>query len=376
MAEPFGNLAWDDFRLIKAVADARGLPAAAAQIGVNHSTVFRRLKQIEDTLGSPLFERHRTGYALTPAGEEMVALANRLDEEITAVGRKLAGREPTPAGELRITTNDPLLIHLLMPLLAGFRERYPEVRLDVVLTNQALNLSKRDADVAIRATDQPPENLVGRRAARIAWALYGRAIDFPEPGAIDQEELKTRNWVSLGDNLAQLKAVQVRAGECRAGARRLQDQHRARARRGGGGRARHRPSALPDRRFRPTLVRLAPPDQAYCRRSLAAHPSRPAPRPRGCAPSSIISPWSSASSAASSRAMRGRWVRLWRWRRRASDGTFLSRLRGRVAGEAGREGEAAGHCRNGPHPNPPRKRERGARKATPSPSPAARRAGW
>lgn len=207
MAEPFKNLAWDDFRLIKAVADAKGLPAAAAMIGVNHSTVFRRLKQIEESLGTTLFERHRTGYALTPAGEEMVALANRLDEEITAVGRKLAGREPAPSGELRVTTPDSLLIHLLMPMLATFRERYPEVRLDMVLSNQALNLSKRDADVAVRATDHPPENLVGRRVARIAWALYGRAVDFPEPTEVSSERLESCNWVSLGDSLGALKTV-------------------------------------------------------------------------------------------------------------------------------------------------------------------------
>src|SRR5688572_13258716 len=80
MREPFKNLAWDDFRLVKAIADAKGLPAAAEHLGVNHSTVFRRLRQIEEALGSALFERHRQGYVATSAGEEMVALADRLDE--------------------------------------------------------------------------------------------------------------------------------------------------------------------------------------------------------------------------------------------------------------------------------------------------------
>src|SRR3954454_7301528 len=81
------------------------------------------------------------------------------------------------------------------------------MRLDVVLSNQPLNLSKRDADVAIRATDNPPETLVGRRAARIAWALYGRATDFPEPRTIPIEHLFDRPWVSLSDDLAAMKAV-------------------------------------------------------------------------------------------------------------------------------------------------------------------------
>jgi DNA-binding transcriptional LysR family regulator len=207
MADASRNLAWDDFRLVKAVADARGLTGAAERLGVNHSTMFRRLGQIEDALGVALFERHRTGYALTTAGEEMVTLAARMDDDVTAFARRLAGRELSPAGELRVTTSDSLLAHLLTPLFARFRGRCPDVRLDVVLGNQALNLSKRDADVAIRAGDSPPETLVGRRVARIAWALYGRAADFPRAGAGDHGSLDRRPWVSLGDELAALKVV-------------------------------------------------------------------------------------------------------------------------------------------------------------------------
>jgi DNA-binding transcriptional LysR family regulator len=207
MADALRNLAWDDFRLVKAIADARGLAGAAERLGVNHSTMFRRLGQVEDALGFALFERHRTGYALTTAGEEMVALAERMDEDITVFTRKLAGRELSPAGELRVATSDTLLVHLLTPLFARFRGRCPDVRLDIVLGNQALNLSKRDADVAIRVSDSPPETLVGRRAARIAWALYGRAADFPQAGAVDLGSLDQRLWVSLGDDLATLKVV-------------------------------------------------------------------------------------------------------------------------------------------------------------------------
>ncbi|EWY37832.1 LysR family transcriptional regulator [Skermanella stibiiresistens SB22] len=207
MAEPYKNLAWDDFRLIRAIAEAKGLPAAAQQLGVNHSTVFRRLRQIEAALGTALFERHRVGYAPTAAGEEMVALAARLEEDITAFTRKVSGREPSPAGELRVTTNDSLLVHLLTPLFALFLEQCPEMRLDIVLSNQPLNLSKRDADVAIRATDSPPETLVGRRVASIGWALYGRAADFPEPGDLGMAALYQRRWVSLSEDLATMKVV-------------------------------------------------------------------------------------------------------------------------------------------------------------------------
>src|SRR5918994_6273299 len=142
------HLEWDDFRLVKIIAEANGLAGAAERLGINHSTVFRRLGQMEDNLGVKLFERHRTGYVLTPAGEEMTMLAEQMDENVTTFTRKLAGQAVSPAGELRVTTNDTLLVHLLTPLFAAFCARCPDVRLDVVLTNQALNLSKRDADVA------------------------------------------------------------------------------------------------------------------------------------------------------------------------------------------------------------------------------------
>lgn len=184
MADPFRTLAWDDFRLVKAVAAAGGLTGAAAALGIAHSTAFRRLGQIEERLGTLLFERHRTGYAATPAGEEMVALAERVDGDIAAFTRRLAGQEIQPAGELRVTTSEALLVHLLTPIFAAFQRKCPEVRLDVVIADAALNLSKRDADVAIRATDTPPEALVGRRAARIGWALYGpRGPRPPSPGS-------------------------------------------------------------------------------------------------------------------------------------------------------------------------------------------------
>lgn len=204
------QLDWDDFRLVKIIAEANGLAGAADRLGVNHSTVFRRLGQMEEGLGVKLFERHRTGYVLTPAGEEMTALAEQMEENVTSFTRKLAGQAVAPAGELRVTTNDAQLVYLLTDIFARFIKACPEMRLDVVLANQYLNLSKRDADVAIRATDNPPETLVGRRVATIGWAIYGRAAEFPEGWQledIDSPFLYNRPWVGLGDNLATVKAA-------------------------------------------------------------------------------------------------------------------------------------------------------------------------
>src|ERR1700681_4794632 len=123
---------WDDFRLVKAIADSRSLGGAAAALGLNHSTVFRRLGALEQALGTHLFERARTGYAPTAAGEEMITLASRMGEEIVDFERKVAGRDVKPSGELRVTTNDGALVHLLPPIFASFRQAYPGIRLDVI----------------------------------------------------------------------------------------------------------------------------------------------------------------------------------------------------------------------------------------------------
>src|SRR2546423_11090432 len=198
-------LSWDDFRYVKAIADTRSLGGAAQELSVNHSTVFRRLAQIEKQLGSRLFERSRGGYALTPCGEEMVRLPERMGEDIVAFERQVTGHDLRPSGELRVTTNDTALIYLMTQVFADFRRAYPEISLDVVVANQALNLSKRDADVAVRATDRPPETLIGRRAAGIAWAVFApsdkaRAFD---PGSDGRDV----DWIGFGDNLANLKAA-------------------------------------------------------------------------------------------------------------------------------------------------------------------------
>ena len=208
MKDAARTLAWDDFRLINAVAETRNLPAAAARLGIDHSTVFRRLRAVEALLGTPLFERHRAGYALTPAGEEVASLAARVDEDITAVIRRLAGQAPSPAGEVRVATSDSLLSELLIPALARFRRAHPSIRLDLVIGNAALNLSRRDADVAVRATDDPPDTLVGRRVAGIAWALYGAAGAVPAGDPVAEADVVGRaDWVCLGDNLAGMRVV-------------------------------------------------------------------------------------------------------------------------------------------------------------------------
>lgn len=204
------SLSWDDFRLVRAIERAQGLAGAAAELRLDQSTVFRRLGALEDGLGAALFERRRSGYRLTPSGEEMAQAAARMEEDALSTERRIRGKTITPRGEIRIATADSLLTYLLTPMFRRFQDLCPDIRLDVVVGNAPLNLSKRDADVAIRATQSPPETLVGRKIAPINWALYGLAADFPDLGAFPSLALLAeKRWAALGDDLAALRAVRA-----------------------------------------------------------------------------------------------------------------------------------------------------------------------
>ena len=195
-------VAWDEFRLVQAIADRGALAPAAAHLGINPSTAFRRLAAVEAQLGARLFERHRTGYVPTPAGEAMAAAAARMEEEVARFDREVADRSQTPSGLLRVTAAATLVTDLLMPMLGRFRTRYPKVQIELVTSEEALNLSRRDADVALRATRDPPPNLVGRRLATIAWAVYGPAqgpAQEPAQGDVDGGDA---DWVSPSEAVA------------------------------------------------------------------------------------------------------------------------------------------------------------------------------
>ena len=189
---------WDDLRVVLAVSRAGSLSGAARALKLSHPTVFRRVREIEARLGVRLFDRARAGYALTPAGDEMVAVAARLAGEVDALERRLAGRDLRPSGTVRLTTTDTLLFGPLASLLAGFRQAHPKITLEVAALNAMLSLSKREADVAIRPSSTAPESLVGRRLAGIAAAVYRGATAPAELG------LAEADWVVPDDSLSDL----------------------------------------------------------------------------------------------------------------------------------------------------------------------------
>ncbi len=157
---------WDDLRYFLSVGRQGSLSAASKQLNVNHSTVLRRIASLEHKLGVRLFERHPTGYVMTLAGEELRARLANVADQIESAQRQLSGRDIALSGSIRITTTDTLAHGLLTPYFAKFRRVQPGIQLQLTMSNAFFSLSKREADVAIRPSNTPPENLIGRRVGR------------------------------------------------------------------------------------------------------------------------------------------------------------------------------------------------------------------
>ncbi len=166
---------WDDVRHFLALARTGSVRAAGTLLGVSHSTVARRVETLETRLGAKLFDRHRDGYQLTDAGREMVSGAERVEREMVALERGLVGQDARLEGPVRVTCTDPFIARVLVGALAGLCEEHPGIELELAADPRNLDLSKREADVALRAvlrTATPPEHLIGRRLVPIVLCSY------------------------------------------------------------------------------------------------------------------------------------------------------------------------------------------------------------
>ncbi len=192
---------WDDLRVFLAVARAGSLSGAARSLGVNHSTVFRRIAGFEETLGVRLFERLPTGYALTPAGEETLRIVESIEADVATLDRTVTGQDLRLSGTVRITATDMLAFWLLPEHLGRFRAAYPGIEVEIVVGNEALNLSRRETDIALRIGNTPPETLVGRQVGRLDFAIYG-GPDYcaAHPGT----DLAQHDWIGLDNAHAPL----------------------------------------------------------------------------------------------------------------------------------------------------------------------------
>lgn len=166
------KLAWDDLHLLLEVARAGSLVGAAQALKVSHPTVFRRIQAIEAKLGSRLFERSRQGYQATAAVADLVKLAEKIDADIAYAEMHLASFDARPAGKVRLSTGDMLAFQVMPSLLPSLRQQLPEIELELINANQAADLSRRDADLALRTVSQAPEHLIGRKLAQLAATVY------------------------------------------------------------------------------------------------------------------------------------------------------------------------------------------------------------
>jgi DNA-binding transcriptional LysR family regulator len=194
------TISWDDAVLVKAIAHGGTLKSTAQLLNLSHATVFRRLRELEGRLRVRLFERSRSGYVPTPAGADIRQVAIRFEREFDALQQRLAGRDVHASGTVRVATVDTLITGPLMPVLSRFSARYPEIHLDVMSNVAMADLSKREADVAVRAGGRPPADLVGRKLCRIEVAVYA-AKEIPH---LTVDSLATGAWIAPSDRLSHL----------------------------------------------------------------------------------------------------------------------------------------------------------------------------
>jgi len=166
---------WDDVRYFLAVARGGSVRAAAERLRVNHSTVLRRIAQLEERLGAHMFEKLPSGYRLTDAGEEVLEFADQMEASSNRLETRVFGRDQSVRGLLRVTLASLLATNLLMPDFADFAGLHPEIETEILSVDEPVNLTNREADVAIRVVHDRnalPLNLHGLKGPELFGGVY------------------------------------------------------------------------------------------------------------------------------------------------------------------------------------------------------------
>jgi len=186
---------WDDLKIFLSVARHGSLSGAAKALGINQSTVSRRLSVMERKIRTALVERGRMGAALTSAGEDLLLTAESVEAEIMSAERRLIGRDAQVAGQVTLACPDAMLEHYLARHLKRFSELNPDVALTVVSAMSPVDVMRREADVVIRISASPPEMLVGRRLVDFAMAVYASRQTGIPPNA-KPDDVEWIGWTS------------------------------------------------------------------------------------------------------------------------------------------------------------------------------------
>jgi DNA-binding transcriptional LysR family regulator len=201
-----GHLDWDSLRFVLALSEAGSYAAAGRALKVTHVTIMRRIAALESQLGVKLFHRSDQGFQATRAGREIAAYAASVSEGIASLERRLEGHDQKSQGTVRIATTDTLFHGFLAPQFKSLATAFPGITCEISTDNRFLNLTKGEADIAIRPSNTPPDALFGRRVVNLAYAIYGA------PGIarnLNQEPAKNRlptliekfSWISLSEDL-------------------------------------------------------------------------------------------------------------------------------------------------------------------------------
>lgn len=164
---------WNYLRTFHAVAETGSLTAAADRLGISHATAFRHIKAFETDLGSRLFEKVRGRYRLTEAGSDIVDLVRTVAVSVEDIDRKITGSDIALKGRVRLTAPASFSCHFLPQLLSGLRNAFPRISVELLSSNEEVNMSSRASEIALRVTPEPPEHLIGRKIADIPWGIYG-----------------------------------------------------------------------------------------------------------------------------------------------------------------------------------------------------------
>ncbi len=166
------NLDWEEVKSFAIVADAGSVRRAAREIGVHHSTVSRRIDNLEHALGTKLFERRPEGYVLNAAGEQFASTVRECGLKLNDAERQISGQEKDLSGVVTITLAAPLAVEVIGPRLVKFAKAHPDIEVRMNITTDVLDISRREADIAIRIDNNPPESLVGKRLFPYYQTVY------------------------------------------------------------------------------------------------------------------------------------------------------------------------------------------------------------
>jgi len=197
-----------DMEVVLALVRAGTLLEAGRRLGVDGSTVFRSVQRIERGLGRPLFERSRAGYRPTELGLELAQHAERIEVALEAARSATHTQDRSASGTVRISTTDTLLHGLVLPALRGLADAHPLLQFELAASNELASLTKRDADIAVRATRKPPGHLVGRPLGPLRFAVYG-----PRPAGRRRaapSDLASCAWLAPDDAMPEHPSVQWR----------------------------------------------------------------------------------------------------------------------------------------------------------------------